>query len=78
MQDLMTHLPDNRSGQMTRSRIAVAIAATITLNTATVYGFANSDPFGEGWLVRVTMSDPSEIDNLMTAEEYEAFTSGLS
>ena len=39
---------------------------------------ANSDPFGEGWLVRVAMSDPSEIDNLMTAEEYDAFTSGLS
>ncbi len=39
---------------------------------------ANKDPFGEGWLIRVTMSDASEIDNLMTSEEYEAFTSGLS
>ena len=39
---------------------------------------ANQDPFGEGWLIRVTMSDASEIDNLMTSEEYEAFTSGLS
>lgn len=39
---------------------------------------ANQDPFGEGWLIRVTMSDASEMDNLMTAEEYEAFTSGLS
>lgn len=39
---------------------------------------ANQDPFGEGWLIRVAMSDASEIDNLMTAEEYEAFTSGLS
>ena len=39
---------------------------------------ANQDPFGEGWLIRVTMSDASEINNLMTSEEYEAFTSGLS
>ena len=39
---------------------------------------ANQDPFGEGWLIRLTMSDASELDNLMTAEEYESFTSGLS
>ena len=39
---------------------------------------ANKDPFGEGWLIRVTMSDASEMDNLMSSEEYGAFTSGLS
>lgn len=39
---------------------------------------ANKDPFGEGWLIKVTMSDASELDNLMTSEEYESFTSGLS
>ncbi|PKB72511.1 MAG: glycine cleavage system protein H [SAR202 cluster bacterium Io17-Chloro-G7] len=39
---------------------------------------ANKDPFGEGWLIKVTMSDASELDNLLTAEEYETFTSGLS
>lgn len=38
----------------------------------------NKDPFGEGWLIKVTMSDASEIDGLMTSEEYESFTSGLS
>ncbi len=39
---------------------------------------ANQDPFGEGWLIRVSMSDASELDSLLTAEEYESFTSGLS
>lgn len=39
---------------------------------------ANEDPYGDGWLIRVTMTDASELDNLMTAEEYEAFTSGQS
>ncbi len=39
---------------------------------------ANQDPFGEGWLIRVRMSDASELDSLLTAEEYESFTSGLS
>ena len=38
----------------------------------------NQDPFGEGWLIRVSMSDASELDSLLTAEEYESFTSGLS
>ena len=39
---------------------------------------ANKDPFGEGWLIRLTMSDASELDSLMTSEAYEQFTSGLS
>ena len=39
---------------------------------------ANKDPYGEGWLIKVTMSDASEMDSLMTSEEYESFTSGLS
>ena len=38
----------------------------------------NEDPLGEGWMVRVTIADATELDQLMTAEEYEAFTSGLS
>ena len=32
----------------------------------------NEDPYGEGWLVRVRLSDPSETDSLMDAETYEA------
>ena len=38
----------------------------------------NEDPLGEGWMVRVTATDATELDQLMTAEEYEAFLSGLS
>ncbi len=38
----------------------------------------NEDPLGEGWMVRVTVADASELDQLMSAEEYEAFLSGLS
>ncbi len=37
----------------------------------------NTDPFGEGWLLRVTMSDPSEMDSLLSAEEYDAYIAGL-
>jgi glycine cleavage system H protein len=32
----------------------------------------NEDPYGEGWLVRVKLSDPSEVDSLMDAAAYVA------
>jgi glycine cleavage system H protein len=31
----------------------------------------NDDPYGAGWLVRVTLSDPSEADSLLDADAYE-------
>ena len=31
----------------------------------------NEDPYGEGWLVRVRLSDPSEVDALLDADAYE-------
>ncbi len=30
----------------------------------------NTDPYGNGWMVRVKLSDASQIDGLMSAEEY--------
>lgn len=36
----------------------------------------NEDPYGEGWIVKVAMSDPGELDGLMTAEEYAAYCEG--
>ena len=30
----------------------------------------NEDPYGEGWLVRVKLSDPSEVDALLDADSY--------
>ena len=32
----------------------------------------NEDPYGEGWLVRVKLSDASELESLMDAAAYEA------
>ena len=34
----------------------------------------NQDPYGEGWMIRVEMSKPGEVDSLLTAAEYEDFT----
>lgn len=35
----------------------------------------NSDPYGEGWMVRVRLSDPAEAEQLLSAERY---SQGLS
>ncbi|HUS09951.1 MAG TPA: glycine cleavage system protein GcvH [Pyrinomonadaceae bacterium] len=34
----------------------------------------NQDPYGEGWMIRVAMSNPGEVDSMLTAAEYEDFT----
>jgi glycine cleavage system H protein len=31
----------------------------------------NEDPYGEGWLVRIRLSDPSETDSLLDADAYK-------
>ena len=36
----------------------------------------NSDPYGEGWICSIEMSDPSQLDGLMDAAEYTALTEG--
>ena len=33
----------------------------------------NSDPYGAGWIIKVKVSNPSEIDALMDAAAYKAF-----
>ena len=34
----------------------------------------NQDPYSAGWMIRVEMSNPGEVDSLLTAAEYEDFT----
>jgi len=33
----------------------------------------NEEPYGDGWMIRVEMSDLEELNDLMTAAEYEKF-----
>ncbi len=32
----------------------------------------NSDPFGDGWMVKISVKDASELDGLLSAESYKA------
>lgn len=33
----------------------------------------NEDPHGEAWMIRVRLDDPSEVDGLMSADQYRAY-----
>ncbi len=32
----------------------------------------NTDPYGDGWMIKVKIADPAEIEELLSAEEYKA------
>src|SRR4051812_40261612 len=36
----------------------------------------NTDPYGAGWMIRMRMKNPGEVDSLLSAVEYEEFTGG--
>ncbi|KAB2813761.1 glycine cleavage system protein GcvH [Phaeocystidibacter luteus] len=36
----------------------------------------NGDPYGDGWMIKIKMSDSSEVDGLMSADEYKDHIGG--
>lgn len=50
----------------------------IEVNTAIIDSteVVNEDPYGRGWLIKVRMSDPSELDKLMDADAYAKHCEG--
>jgi len=32
----------------------------------------NKDPYGKGWMVKISITDPTEVNELLTAEKYKA------
>jgi glycine cleavage system H protein len=65
-----------------------AVSEVFTPITGTVAGInesladepekVNSDPYGEGWMIRLRMDNPGEVDSLLSAAEYEDFTKAES
>ncbi len=41
-------------------------------------GLVNQDPYGEGWLVKLELSNLSELDTLMNSDKYTEFVARLS
>ena len=60
--------------------IAPASGEVIAVNGAVgdALELVNSDPYGDGWLITVRLSDPSELDALMDEPAYRAYLAGLS
>jgi len=46
------------------------VVADINTRLADNPELVNSDPYGEGWLIRLEPDDPAEIEQLLTADEY--------
>ena len=41
-------------------------------------GLVNQDPYGKGWLVKLELSNLSELDTLMNSDKYDEFVAQLS
>lgn len=63
------------------SEIYLPVAGQVTaVNTGLEEApeIVNQDPYGKGWMVRVRLEDPSEVDLLMTSDEYIEYLEELS
>ena len=57
----------------TVSDLFIPVSGTIIEINSALEGspeLVNSDPYGEGWMIKMTMNNPSDADHLMTAEAY--------
>lgn len=62
----------------TVSDLFLPVGGTITeLNPALAKSpeLVNNDPYGEGWMVKMTVNDPSDVEKLLDAKAYEALVS---
>lgn len=62
------------------SDVYAPVSGTVTEGNGALEGdpaLVNSDPEGEGWFFKLTLSDTSELDSLMDAAAYKAFVDNL-
>lgn len=52
--------------------------AAVNESVAKNLDILHEDPYEEGWLVKIKINDPKELEDLMTAKEYETFLLGLN
>ena len=75
LQRLAAHFADAPRGSVSEAIAAIEAAGFEIVAVNEDLGDSperiNEDPYGEGWLVRVRLSDPSEVDSLLDAGAYE-------
>jgi len=63
------------------SDLVAPVSGTVTRvnpELASVPELVNKDPYGQGWMIAVTLTDAGEPAGLMSAEEYETYLSGIA
>ncbi len=61
----------------TVSDLYMPVAGTVlAINTAleSAPETVNKDPYGDGWMIRIELTNPADLDTLMPAIEYDEFT----
>ena len=61
----------------TVSDLFLPVGGTILEKNAELDGnpeFVNNDPYGDGWMIKVKMDNPADLDKLMEHEAYQALT----
>ena len=71
----MTLLARSRSVKAVSDIFSPVSGKIVAINEALLDSpeLVNSDPYGEGWMIEVEMDDPAELDDLLSAGDYEAF-----
>ena len=71
-------------GELESTKAVSALVAPLSGEVVEVNGAlegnestVNDDPYGDGWLVKVRMSDPGELDGLMSAGAYRELLESL-
>jgi glycine cleavage system H protein len=62
------------------SDVYAPVSGTVTVGNDALGddpALVNSDPEGDGWFFKLTLSEPGEIESLMDAAAYKAFVDGL-
>ena len=72
-------LPTRRTSGISTSELLSPISGEVTrINTALKDSpeLVNDHPYGEGWMFAVKLTDPSQLDELMSAEKYLEYLEG--
>jgi|SRR6185437_7773107 len=71
-----SHFGDVESVKATSELFAPVGGALVSVNEALrdQPELVNRSPYGDGWMLTLRVSDPSELDKLMDADAYAAFT----
>ncbi len=72
--------PGDTLGEVESQKTVIELSSPITGTVRAINedvaadpSIINVDPYGKGWLLEIELHDPSEIDHLMTSDEYDEF-----